>query len=660
MIEEQVERKEDAGNDEAAIVAYWIKEIELSDKAEEDWRKYAQHCVELFEGESQKRYASNDSRTRNNEFNIFWSNTETLKPALYNSTPRPDIRRRFRDKDPVGRAVAEVLERGISYCIDSYDFDAVIEDVVQDYLVTGRGLARVRYVPVFADQTQQQVVYDEVLTELVEWDKVRFGYAKRWNKLPWVGFEHELTRDDLIQRFGDQIGNAVGLDIERKTDDKDAKSDQFKRARVWEIWNKDKREVLFVAPSYKASPLKRIPDPLKLRDFWPIPRPLCSIHKTTSLIPTAEYSLYEAQAEELDRITRRINRIINALKVRGIYDSTISEMGSLFDQDDNKFIPATNVAQLYNQGGLDKAIWMLPLDKIIVVLRELVQQREAIKAVIYEITGISDILRGASDPTETLGAQEIKQNWAGLRLQRRQKEVQRFVRDLIRLKAEIIAERFAPQTLQLMSGMELPSMADKAAAQQAVQQAQAMQQPPDPKAMEVLSVPSWEDVIEVLHDDAVRAYRIDIETDSTIEGARQDEQKNVVELLEGISNFANAITPSVQGGLLPVDAAKAIMLSVVRRFKLGREVEDEIDKMGGQPVQNPEMEKMQQELEARAQELEQGARDLQQEQMNFERDVMKRDFDLTKRELELQKNEEILAIRNEAFKSIRQNGATTQ
>ena len=46
----------------------------------------------------------------------------------------------------------------------------------------------------------------------------------------------------------------------------------------------------------------------------------------------------------------------------------------------------------------------------------LYQQREQIKAVIYELTGLSDIARGASKASETLGAQQLKSQWGSIRL----------------------------------------------------------------------------------------------------------------------------------------------------------------------------------------------------------------------------------------------------
>jgi hypothetical protein len=192
--------------------------------------------------------------------------------------------------------------------------------------------------------------------------------------------------------------------------------------------------------------------PLKLKTFFPVPRPLMLVEDSGTLIPIPLYELYREQAAELDHISGRINKIVNACRVRFVYDPTLSELKALMDADDNVGIPAEQARAWMTNGGIEKAIWWMPIEKVAAVLKELYVARDAAKQVIYEITGISDIIRGATDPRETLGAQKLKANSSSLRLQRMQREVQRYVRDLIRLLSEVIGEHFDQQTLAQMTG----------------------------------------------------------------------------------------------------------------------------------------------------------------------------------------------------------------
>ena len=85
--------------------------------------------------------------------------------------------------------------------------------------------------------------------------------------------------------------------------------------------------------------------------------PLYQTEDTTSLIPIPDFKLYQTLADDLDRTTLRIIGLTKAMKVRGIYDSSLPELDHLYDDGDKTLIPAQNVTALLERGGLDKAIW---------------------------------------------------------------------------------------------------------------------------------------------------------------------------------------------------------------------------------------------------------------------------------------------------------------
>ncbi len=614
-------------------VRRWLLEIKLAQKREKDFRQKAHEILDRYRGKARKR----------NSFNILWSNTEVLRPALYNSTPKPDVRRRFRQNDMLGKAVAEVAERSISYCVDAYDLDNCLRNDVLDALLPGRGLSRIRYVPKFktspaegqtrgdegvpqegraaqglpaADSAaeafegnREEVEYEQALCDHVQWDDFLHGAGKTWEEIQWTGFRCRLTRDDMTEKFGEEIAKLISLD---DVDDSDIASphnedikEVFKRATFWEIWDKEGEKVFFVNDSYKKGVIYPKGEdgtpPLKLKNFFPCPRPLMLVEDTGSLIPIALYELYREQADELDRISTRINKVVNALKVRGVYDSTLSEMSELMKGEDNTLVPASQARAWMTNGGLEKAIWWMPVEQSAKVLKELYAAREMAKQVIYEITGISDIIRGVTNPNETLGAQQLKANSSSLRLQRMQREVQRYVRDLIRLLAEVIGENFEPQTLAQMTGLQFPTAQQKQmiqvqmqAMQAQAQQAQQSQQPGQPPAQpppqlesmqRALSMPSWEDIMGVLRSDMQREYRVDVETDSTVAQSLQQDMEGLKEVLTGLVEFWQGVMVPVQSGALSMEAVKSISMTIVRRSRMGLEVEDAIESGMQQPKQ---------------------------------------------------------------------------
>ncbi len=564
--------KEATKGGKSSEVKLWLDVLEVSSAEEEDWRKQGQLVEDLYLQQS-----ANKTTGERKKFNILHSNIETLVPALYNSTPSPDVRRRFNDPDPIGKAVADILERALSYSVDDYDFDHVMNLGVKDAELPGRAVVRVRYKPYVKDDA---VAYQEVTCEYVPWKQFRRGPGKDWTDVSWIAFQHFLTRDQLVKLAPD-LGGKVTLDVTTKVnnDKNDGQNtpDVFKRAEVWEIWDKDQRKVIFIACSMKDQPLREDEDPLDLDNFFPIPRPIYSISTGSTLVPTVPYDIYRSQAEELERISERIQVLTEAVKARSIYDARLtSEMQRLESAEDTDSIPLENTAIFTDGSKLADHIAWYPLDTIVAALEKCYEAREQIKATIYEITGISDILRGQSVASETATAQNIKQQWGSLRIQAKQAEIQRFARDLFCLKAEIFASKFEPQVLSMMTGIDLS--------------------PNNPQSQAI---------IQLLRSDKMRGYRVDIESDSTIRADLTRNQQNMTQFLQGTAQFAQAMGPIVMTfkGLTP--AVMEVFSAFARNFRLGKQAEDALDAVGTQAQQlaqqqqqqpNPEMQMHQAEL----------------------------------------------------------------
>lgn len=664
----EFETEKDAGSGDAGLVKLWLSAIDLSSREEESWRKEAETTVKTFRNGDSSR---NGAIERQQEFNILYSNIETLTPAIYNSTPIPDVRNRYDKDDPVAKEAGDFIERCLSYDLDVDQFDPNMESAVQDSELVGRAVTRVRYVPYISGdkETGEKLAWEEVPTEHVPWANFRRGPARCWYDVPWIAFELFLTREQLIE-LSPSDGGKVNLDYSSVADAEKQSQDSpppeiFKRARVWEIWDKEERQVIFIATGFKEKPLRVEKDPLGLTQFFPIPRPLMAIQTSDTLVPIPPYRMYKAQAEELSNITVRINALIKMLKVRGVRDGQIGEFGDIADAEDGDLVPMQDATALYSQaGGLEKAIWLMPIDMVQAVLQGLYVQREQVKQVIYEITGISDILRGASDPNETLGAQNIKAQFGSQRIQKKQKEAARYARDLLRIKSELIANKFQPQTLLMMTGIKLPTAEEKQMVQAKIQQEQAKaQQTGQPaqipeEAEEMLKKPTFEEVLQLLRSDIQRQYRIDVESDSTIRADLARSQENMSMFLQGTAQYIQATAPAVQANIISKKAAVVIYSAFARNYKLGKSaedalatLEDDASKAEGQPdpaqqaqqqAQAAEQQKMQFEMEKMQQ---QAALDTQSKQMDMQ---MKRE----EHEMAMQKMQADMAFREQelAFK----------
>ncbi|MDH3588755.1 MAG: hypothetical protein OEQ74_05065 [Gammaproteobacteria bacterium] len=564
-------------------VSWWLDAVNRAQKGDmEKWFKRAEKVQKLYDAEDEK-----DAKS----FNVLWANVQTMLPSLYSDTPRPEISNRWYSENPVARTVSTVLERGIEFSIDFLNFDRMATEIVLDYLVPGRGTARVRYKPYFgagdpvryaveiaedgsmtangeavgendiradgdgfyAEQPgPERKVYEEVYPEHVYWKDLIHPKAKKWDRLPWIAFRHDLTKDEIREQFGARKANQVSFDTV-VVDGED------ETVEVFEVWDRINRKVCIVTEGLDDF-LMREGDPLGLADFFPMPEPAYSVPRSGSLIPKPEYTLYQALAAEVDDLTQRITSVAGAIRGRGVYPKELHGLLDLLaDAPDNELVAVENWHQFMEKGGLAGIINWLPVDEMAKALVVLVRERNNAMQTIYEITGISDIQRGASDPRETKGAQQIKVQSTGKRLRLKQRDIQRLFRDLYRLMAEIMAEHFDARTFTMISG-----------------------------------IPVRDEHVQVMSSDVLRTFAIDIETDSTIYADEQQDKQDTLEFMNAAGTFMAGIGPLIEKRVLPFDAGKAILLAASRRFRFGRDVEDQLNQMAEpQPAPPTQLEQMQ-------------------------------------------------------------------
>jgi hypothetical protein len=586
---------------------YWHDQIETAIKIFDKWEKRGQKVVKRYRDE---RDAIEMPRMK---FNILWSNIQVLFPALYGRQAKPEVSRRYMDQDPVGRLASTMLERVMEYETMQFgDFDAAMSGAVQDRLLPGRGTAWIRYEPVIVNEqpeatetagqmeepTEPQVsTVVEDPTERIDaahspidyvyWSDFLHSPARTWDEVWWVARAVYMTKDEGVERFGDVFKNVSLTSSNTDMDGKNpltAKMTYDKKAMVYEIWNKRSGKVCWIAKGYPQA-LDERDDPLELEEFFPCPKPLMATTTTGTMIPVPDYCEYEDQAQELDNLTQRIYLLTKACKAVGVFNAEFKELARMLSEGvDNKLFPVTGWAAMSEKGGLKGAIDMMDTSQIIVTLRELYQAREQVKQSIYEIMGISDILRGSSKAQETLGAQQLKANFGSLRLKSSQGDVARFATDIFKLKAQVICKFYPPELIVEMSGvMNTPDGQDPQMLQAAIQ---------------------------MLSNSTIRDFHIAVEADSLAQIDEQAEKQGAQEAIQAIGLFLREAIPMISQAPETLPMATEMLLFLVRRFRAGRGLEsaveramkalqDKADAAKQQPPQpNPEMLQLQADQQA--------------------------------------------------------------
>lgn len=505
----------------------------------------------------------------------------------------------------IANEAADVLEKALSTAMDTGEFDVVMKQARDDVLLPGRGQIRVRYnvefetvlpdeVVEFQRDANGEIMTDEdgpieisrtfvhngveveperaddgevklndagmavarvkkseaVIPEYVFWASYRQQPARDWQSTGWIAFEHFMTKDELTEAFGAAKAKDIPLESRRRINTKirgsdadDPPKDGIKVARVWEIYDKVEGERVWIADGFDEI-IETEDDPFDLQGFYPSPKPLTFYTTTDRTTPMSEYRFYQDQAIELDVVNARITRLIALLKAVGAYDSLSDAVIDVINLDDGELAPVDIGEEMRRTGGLAGSIFMWPIQVIAEVLIGLYKQRAELLAQIYELTGISDLIRGQTAASETLGAQELKANFGSMRMTNRRQPMQEFVRDTLRKMADMMAEQFEDETWNRMTGMVV-----------------------SPEAL------------AMIRDDHLRYFNVDIETDSTVSADAAMEKQEAAEFARAVAEFFNAMLPVAQQVPQTVPFILALFKTTFSSFKKSRELDGEIDEM---------------------------------------------------------------------------------
>jgi hypothetical protein len=608
----------------------WVAEIDAAEKALKKFHERGNFVTKRFLDER------DTLNSGSKWFNLFYANTNILESALYSQLPKPIVSRRFKDyDDEIGRVASMVLQRSITQDLDDPrdQFDSTLRQCVQDRLVSGLSQAWLRLetdteeiddiMPEPQPGTEapppessmQRIKDQRVCVDYVYWADFLWSPCRVWSERRWTGRRVYMDRESLVKRFGDVKGNAVSLDFEPKMAGRlgapaTPQDTTIQKAVVYEIWVRETRQVIWFARGY-GELLDVKDDPLGLVGFEPCPTPMLGNTSTSNTVPRPDYYMLQDQYSELDTVNHRISMLVQACKVVGVYDKGSPAIGRMLKEGfDNDLIPADNWAMFAEKGGVKGQVDWLPLETIVAALNQLNMAREAIKAQIYELTGISDIVRGASKASETLGAQEIKAKFASVRIKKLQDEVARFAAEVLRIKAEIQVKHFTPEILKRNSNIE--STPDAPLADQA---------------------------IELLQSEDGFEWRVTVTADSIAQADYDMEKRDRVEFLTAVSSYLEKASTMFQAVPQSATLLVGMLKWAVAGFRNASEIEgmmdkalDELEKAPPQDKPDPEQMRLQMEqqrVQGQQQvEMQKAQMDQQMEQQRFAMEQQKAQMDM--------------------------------
>lgn len=652
---------------------FWRNELNASSIESKDYFEEAEAVINIFKAKFYTVPNAENYLTKTRPaYNILYSNVETLKPLLFSRLPNPKVRKRNLEKNNINKLVSIVLERNIKRILEETEAQSVIENARDDFLLTKRGIVKVLYEQEIevkereerstnekGEETIEVKEYEElgekkISLEYVNYQDIRFSRVCKWEDITWVAFRHFMTKDKLKKRFGRKskeiiLGASIESNENQSSYNQEEKEGQFKKAEVWEIWDKESKKVYFFSAGYKKGMLATIEDNYNLTKFFNIPRPLgidSGYDKVN--VPIPDYRYYKDQAQELDRISNRIMAIIPYISMGGLYSDTLTS------EDAQKFlksIDSYSPIRMPMGTDIEKLIKERDITKLTNVLTTLYAERQQVIASIQEITGISDIVRGQTQAQETATAQELKGNFAISRLQPMQQEIQFFCRDIIRIIAELIAENYDIVELVQGAGLkvfDIDEMTEKftlEAEQQGLNPEELpsyVQSKLKPYLLEIksgqaTSINNMIKAAEIMKSDKLRGWSIEVETDSTIKLDQNAEKQAVLEFSNSLATVASQFMPLVQANVITKDAFKSLLSYVMRRFEGSEEVEELLDDNEEQATNQAEQMQMQ---------MMQKQAELEERKVAAEEYKVKTNAELQNKKLDIDESKAILNAEN--------------
>lgn len=588
--------------DERHLTEEWLKKI---NEAEKVYAKY----YELID-EARDFYKDGKS-SKKSKYNIFWSSVETLKPFLYFKQPKFYVERSNKNAEKAEKLACEMLENALKWDLEQFDFDSVIKYARNDFLISGAGIIWEQYKPEIEvrpdplDPTQEIAVKIGERVESVYLDPRYFltdtNRVGVWEDVTWIARKIYMDKETAEEEFDEEFFSAG---TEGKKD-----------ICIYEIWDKVSGKIYWLSKAVSDKFLKVSDNLLNINGFFPCPKPIFATQTNNSIIPMPDYCMIREMLNELNGINTRMKLTMQALKVSGAYDNAFPELADILSKDVT-LVAVSDFVKLRENGGIRGVVDFAPIEQYVTALEQLAVRRQDVIASIFDVTGVSDIMRGSSDGSDTATAVVKKTNFGTLRNQDRQNDMQRFIRDLLRIKAEIICEMFDPE--RLAGFLDESKRQDEALVAAAV---------------------------NILKTEKLRGMLFSVETDAVFN--REEESNKVINAVRTINDMITVALSTVTQQPLLLPLYKIMIDSVVDTLPRGRVFENVLEKVFAdvtafldqqQKAQQLEQQRQQQAVQQPQQnpmlELERQKNALKAKELEIKEKIEQQRIDLENRQLE--------------------------
>ena len=564
---------------------YWSDQIRKYHHKFKGWIEIANKIERLY---------AHKNETEKGASSLLASLTNTVEGMLLSQSPVPIVKRRFNTDDKVARIASATLEQALKTAIDlDDDLETLGDSFLRDFFLVGRGTfwvtvdySRDDNGDIKMNENGEADPPNQSPIEFISWRdyahdptvKSQLDFKNKGKG--WVARRKWMTPKEAAEQFGDEelMNLRTGMSMDRYADSRDPDFDYDRQedphadeVEIFEIWCYDTKTVYHVAHS-EAKILAEEPDPLHLQCFSPS---VTGYWKTEpkSLIPIPQYKDIEATVKDLNRIEDEITDTSRQIAIRGVVDTSFEGVAKVVEGGGGKLI----AAKLPSGKSINDAVQILDQSPLTAHLSYLHQAQQEREQRIYRSSGIPDIVRGSVHPNEKFGQSRIKATEAGNRIGAKRGVMARTYRDVLSLKAEIIAEHYSPRVLRLLSGFD--SMED-------VRNWTVPQEDVDPETGEPITievpVPLEQGILMVkqfLAIEEFRTYKLTFETNATQLVDPQAKKAEALELLEVEGAWGERIVATFEHQPEVGELLVLAFLDAARKAGMGHAVESRAEEL---------------------------------------------------------------------------------
>lgn len=531
---------------------YWAKQLEIAygDDKYKQWRKLSKDIVRRYRNRAfvaDKDMKADKLDEVSKGYNLLYRNVSVRLPFILPFIPRVQVDRTNRDDDGVGRTASMILERVTNKLIDCPQFKRALSYAKLDAELTNFGIIWVSYAPY---RTQDGLIKEDITFDFVGHDDFIWQKSKHWDDCGWVARRLRMRDEDVKKQFPrlrvDTTVTDEQLDELEKQGLIDEKDRDDKTVSVYEIWDKWDRKVYIYHPTFNKI-LATYDYPYEIE--FPCARPLSYDDFVDSTVPVPRHAQYLPQYTAIDKINQKLLAMKDTLRVVGAYDASVADFGKIFDSDnENRMIGLKNVEKIEGKG-IESLTWFNDNTPAIAAMQTLNATRQELEAEIQKGLGIYDVLEGETQAQDAYGTNRLKGSFGTMRLQDDQKDAIYFVQDTIRIACDIICQTFEPLSLLTYSTIEYDEQ----------------------------TLPNVMEAINLLQTEYLKNTRLTISLEDVRSYYDADYKANIAELWTNVFNQLNAVAGMVQTVPEMAIIAKPAIMSMIRGYKVGAFVEQEME-----------------------------------------------------------------------------------